>query len=162
MAVEVLRLLLLKFPEAKLCMVGPEKDESLKETKALIANYQIQERVTLTGVLAKAAWHQLAVEYDLFINTTNVDNTPVSVLEAMALGLPVVSTNVGGMPYLLEDGVDGILVSPNNPKEMAEAIVDLIEHPQQVITLTTNARNKVAQFDEDIVKDQWHKLLNDV
>ena len=46
---------------------------------------------------------------DVFLNTTNYDNTPVSVLEAMACGLPLVSTNVGGIPYLLEDGKTALL-----------------------------------------------------
>ncbi len=49
---------------------------------------------------------------DIFLNTTNVDNTPVSVIEAQAAGLCVVSTNVGGIPFLLENGKDALLVPP--------------------------------------------------
>ena len=57
------------------------------------------KKITITGILRKAEWIELSKDYDVFINTTNVDNMPVSVIEAMALGMPIVSTNVGGIPF---------------------------------------------------------------
>ena len=63
-------------------------------------------------------------EFDIFLNTTFVDNTPVSVLEAMACGLCVVSTDVGGLSFLLEHEGDALLVPPDNPKAMAAAVAD--------------------------------------
>ena len=59
---------------------------------------------------------------DIFLNTTGVDNAPVSVVEAMACGLCVVSTNVGGIPYLLEHEYDSLLVPSNDPAAMATAV----------------------------------------
>lgn len=162
MAVEVLNLLLFNFPNAVLFMVGPTKDESLKSTQVLVKKYGLENKVTFTGVLAKKEWHQLATKCDFFINTTHVDNTPISVLEAMALGLPVVSTNVGGMLYLINHLEDGILVEDNNAKSMANAIEKLIANPEMGIQLAENARKKVEQFDWNVVKYQWIKVLNDV
>ena len=98
----------------------------------------------------------------MFINTTNVDNTPVSVIEAMALGLPVVSTNVGGIPFLLEDGVDALLVEPNDQEAMCRAIERLKSDPELVKQLTLNARKKVENFDWEVVKHQWKKLFDEL
>jgi len=78
----------------------------------------------------------------------------------MALGLPVVSTNVGGLPYLISHEVDGVLVPPNDPQAMADAIMRLQTDPKRCKTLTQNARKKVEQFDWAVVKTQWQALLS--
>ena len=101
MAVKVLQQLQKQYPSATLTMVGPDKDGSLQTTKDFAKSLGIT--VNFSGQLTKEEWWELASKHDIFINTTHFDNTPVSVMEAMALGLPVVSTNVGGIPYLLTD-----------------------------------------------------------
>ena len=151
-------LIYLKGIEAELCMVGPEKDGSLAKTKALAKQLNIS--VKFTGKLSKKDWIALSENYDIFINTTNFDNTPVSVIEAMALGIAVVSTNVGGIPYLLEDQKDGLLVAPNNVSEMVHAIENLVNSPELVQKIAQNAKNKADQFDWEVVKTQWKMLLD--
>lgn len=157
MAIEVLLHLKRKFPKAQLCMVGPAKDETFKQCQELVAKYELKRSVTFTGLLKKEAWHDMAKDYDIFINTTNVDNTPVSVMEAMALGLPVVSTNVGGIPFLLENEVDGILVEKQGVEMMANAISKLIG--QENTILSRNARKKVEGFSWNEVKQKWFSIL---
>ena len=162
MAIEVLKLLVQKYPQAELCMVGPVKDSSYNNTFQLVNKYGLESQVKFTGVLSKSAWHQLAAQYDIFINTTNIDNTPVSVIEAMALGLPVISTNAGGMLYLMEHNIDGVLVNKNDAKAMAAAICLLIQNPIIAVEMTQKAREKAAQMEWNVVKYQWNKVLNDV
>lgn len=157
MAVEVLRKLKVHYPEAALCMVGPDKDGSLAAAKALAEQYGLE--VTFTGKLSKKEWIVLSQEYDLFINTTHFDNTPVSVMEAMALGLPVVSTNVGGIPYLLENNVDALLVDDNGIEQMVEAISQLCQDENVAQTLSSNARTKAESFDWSNVKKSWQDIL---
>lgn len=157
MALEVLKLVQEKYPSATLTMVGPPKDVSLEQVQTRARELEVE--VTLTGQLSKQQWIALSESHDIFINTTDVDNTPVSVMEAMALGLPVVSTNVGGVPYLIEDGQDGLLVPPQDPKAMAQAVFQLLEDATLVESLTRNARTKVESFDWELVKKQWIKLL---
>lgn len=159
MAVEVLRLLLKTYPEASLCMIGPDKDGSMQSTIDLAKRYGISDRLKITGRLSKSDWHNVAKEYDIFISTTNFDNTPVSVIEAMALGLPVVSTNVGGMPFLINDGNDGYLVEKNNAAEMAECITGIIRNPAENTQLSLRARRKAERFDWQSVKQQWAEIL---
>ncbi|MET2984702.1 glycosyltransferase family 4 protein [Aureibaculum conchae] len=148
------------FPDAKLCMVGPDKDNSLIKSKLLAKELDLQNDVEFTGVLVKEKWHKKSEDFDLFINTTNFDNTPVSVMEAMALGLPIVSTNAGGLPYLIEDGVDGMLVEKNDVNEMYKSILSLMKDSVKVKKMTMKARNKVEQFDWVYVKEKWNSVLN--
>src|SRR5690606_8905459 len=110
-AVEVLNALQATGLDASLCMVGLDADGTLKDVTALAEDLNVE--VTFTGKLPKQDWVRLAEDYNIFINTTTIDNTPVSVIEAMALGLPVVSTNVGGMPFLIKDKHHGLLVDSN-------------------------------------------------
>lgn len=160
MAIEVLSLLKVKFPEAQLCMVGPDKDGSMKQCIDRVAELGLADSVLFTGRLEKSEWHQLSRDYDIFINTTNFDNTPVSVIEAMALGLPVVSTNVGGIPYLLEDGVDSILVERGDAHQMVSAIERLLDDKHLADAIASNARKKAEGFDWEVVKEKWTRLLN--
>lgn len=159
MAVDVLRLLLQHYPDAELCMVGPDKDGSQQSVKDLAAKYGLTERLKITGKMSKSDWHKLSKEYDIFISTTNFDNTPVSVIEAMALGLPVVSTSVGGVPYLIEDGKDGLLCEKGNAADMAEKIMQFVSAPEKSKEICDNARRKVESFDWEVVKKQWKDLL---
>ncbi|MFY0604297.1 MAG: glycosyltransferase [Flavobacteriaceae bacterium] len=157
LAIETLKVLKNEYPEAALCMVGPEKDNSYIQCKELVEKYSLESFVTFTGVLKKEEWHKLSKDYDIFINTTNIDNTPVSVIEAMALGLPVVSTNVGGIPFLIEHEVSGILVDKNNPVEMSNAISNLLK--KNNLLIAKKARYKAESFDWEQVKQIWNSIL---
>jgi len=158
LALEVLKKLKEKYPEATLCMVGPDREGILPNVAKKCKELGLETSVEFTGVLSKNEWHKKSEAFDIFINTTNVDNTPVSVIEAMALGLPVLSTNVGGIPYLIEDKIDGLLVNPNNIEEMVLAIQAILQNRHGSIAV--NARRKVESFDWEIVKHDWIKLLS--
>lgn len=157
LAVDILKELLDAGQHAELCMVGPDTDGSMAVVKAYAEDLGVL--VTFTGKLTKAEWTHIAMDYNVFINTTNFDNMPVSVIEAMALGLPIVSTNVGGLPFLIEAGVDGILVPPNDCKAFVEAILALKSNPEHTKAMALKARKKVEQFDWEVVKAQWIDVL---
>jgi len=159
MAIKVLYELKKTHSNAVLCMIGPDKDGSLKEVKELAKQYGVLDSVEFTGRLSKEIWIEKSKEFDIFINTTTIDNTPVSVIEAMALGLPVVSTNVGGIPYLIQHGKNGILVENYKVLQMAEAIEELVLDAEKGNEITTNARKMVEEFDTAFVKQQWINLL---
>lgn len=157
MAVEVLNLLKKKYSNACLCMIGPFKDDSIINVKDLIKKYNLENDVEITGVLTKKEWHKKSEDYDIFINTTNIDNTPVSVIEAMALGLTIVSTNVGGIPYLINDKNDGVLVDKNDIIMMNKEIIKIVENNNY--TYATEARKKAEGFDEKTIVKKWVSLL---
>ena len=115
--------------------------------------------LVFTGKLSKSKWVKLSEQYDIFLNTTHYDNTPISVIEAIALGLPVISTNVGGIPYLLKDRETALLVDDNDVDGMVASIRELISDEDLKDKLVMNALNLVQQFDWDIVKNKWLKIL---
>jgi glycosyltransferase involved in cell wall biosynthesis len=157
MAIKVFIKLKQLYPNAKICMVGPQKDTSYAKTVRFVKNNKLD--VLFTGKLSKEEWVKLSKEYNVFINTTHFDNTPISVIEAMALGLPVVSTNVGGIPNLLEHNKNGLLVDDNDVEEMTNQIIRLMEEPNLAQTLSINGKDLVKSFDWNIVKKQWIELL---
>ena len=116
LAPRAIALLAQKFPDLHLTMIGPDKnDGSLQETQKMADQLKVANRIDFSGRAPKSKVPELLDRSAIFLNTTNVDNTPVSVLEAMASGLCIVSTNVGGLSYLLEDGEDALLVPPDDP-----------------------------------------------
>lgn len=158
LAIEIVEKLINENIKVELCMIGPEKDSSLKECKEIVTQKKLP--VTFTGMLSKEEWIEKSKEYDIFINTTNFDNTPVSVMEAMALGLPVISTNVGGIPFLIEDRKTGVLVSPNQAELFVTEIIGLLNHPETVTEIAEYARKEVEKFDWEKVKYQWRAALD--
>ena len=157
MAVKVFIKIKKIFPEAKICMVGPKKDESYSKTVQFAQNNNVE--VNFTGKLSKEDWIELSKDYNIFINTTHFDNTPISVIEAMALGLPVVSTDVGGIRYLLEHDATALLVKDNDVEGMAEQINRLITEPHLASSLSEKGKESVKSFDWEVVKKQWVELL---
>lgn len=160
LAVEVLSRLTADFPNVSLAMVGPDKgDGSFQRTQARAAVLGVSDHIRLTGGVSKISVPGTLAKGDIFLNTTNIDNTPVSVMEAMACGLCVVSTYVGGLPYLLEDGVDALLVPPDDPEAMAAAVRRVLTEPGLAEKLSVNARRKAEGFDWAVILPQWEELF---
>ena len=157
LAIKVLEEVLKNYPNAQLCMVGPKKDESYKECLTYAEENNLP--VKFTGKLSKPEWIELSKDYDIFLNTTNVDNTPVSILEAMALGFPIISTEVGGIPYLIQDKQNGLLVPPKNKLSMVNAVKSLLGNSVLAENLSQNARQEAEKFDWQIVKKDWNEVL---
>lgn len=162
MAVELVDKLVKQFPDIHLTMVGPDMDGCMDVTKAFCAQKGLDNHVEFTGKLSKKEWTALAQDADIFINTTNYDNLPVSVLEAMALGLPVVSTNVGGLPYMIKENERGLLVNPDDTTTMAKAVWKLLKDEELAGTLSKTARKYAEEFDWSVIRSKWKKLFDTI
>ena len=160
MAIRVLFRLKAIKPDAVLYMVGPEKDGTMRDCKNLVAKLGMENSIFFTGILTKEEWKTHALQSDIFLNTTNFDNQPVSVLEAMALGLPIVSTNVGGLPYLHKNGYDAILTAKDDADAMVGSILKILNSEKLSSQLSLRARKKAESFDWKKIKSSWEKILN--
>jgi len=160
LVVRTLALLAPGCPALRAEMVGPDKgDSSLQRTQAEATAVGMVDRLQFTGQVPKSEVPRLLATADVFLNTSNVDNTPVSVVEAMACGLCVVSTRVGGMPYLCQDGANALLVAPDDPPAMASAVRRLFEDSALSRTLSQGARLTASASDSPQVIEAWDQLL---
>ena len=161
LGVRVVAALVKEYPEITLTMVGRDKgDGSFQQARAEALALGVEKHVEFPGGVSKNEVPQWLERYDIFLNTTNVDNTPVSVLEAMASGLCVVSTNVGGIPYLLEDGQDALLVPPDDVEAMAGAVRRILRDRGLAEQLSRNGRKKTEEFDWSRMLPRWDQLIH--
>ncbi len=159
LAVETLAALKSDFPQTTLRMIGPDRgDGELGRCRERVRTLALDEAVLFDGPVPKPEAPRRLELGDIFLNTSSVDNTPVSVIEAMACGLPIVSTRVGGIPALLEHGRDALL-TPADPQAMAAAVRRLLTEPGLALELSTNARRKAEQLDWSAVLPRWQALL---
>jgi glycosyltransferase involved in cell wall biosynthesis len=160
LAAKVVELLARDVPEVELIMVGPDKkDGSLEELKRFIEERGLSDRILLQGGVHKDEVGRWLNQGDIFLNTARIDNTPVSVLESMACGLCVVSSKVGGIPYLLEDEENALLVSSDNPEAMASAVSRILTDNVLSERLSLNAHRKVRNYDWSVILPKWEALL---
>ena len=163
LAVQVVAQLARDFPDVRLIMMGPDSgDGSLERTNKLASQLGVTDRLTCTGPVPKHDVPHLLNQGDILLNTPRVDNTPVSVLEAMACGLCIVSTNVGGIPYLLKDESDSLLVPTGDVAAMAKAVRRFLDEDNLAERLSRNARQKVVQFDWSMILPRWEQLFTDI
>jgi len=162
MAIDILEKIRKTYPDVKLCMVGPVKDSRVMgDLIGMIERMDLQNHVSFSGQLSKVEWTSLSKNYDIFINTTNFDNNPVTLLEAMALGLPIISTDVGGISYLIDDNVTGLLVEGKKSEQMVEKINKLISGKIDGYQIARNAREVVSHYDKNEVIKQWCQIINE-
>jgi glycosyltransferase involved in cell wall biosynthesis len=160
LAPRVVQRLVDEFPDISLVMVGRDKhDGSFEETRRIAAKLGVADRIRLPGGVPKKDVASWLNKGDIFLNTTNIDNAPVSVLEAMACGLCVVSTSAGGMAHLVEDEREALLVQPDDPDAMADAVRRVITEPDLAERLSRSGRERVARCDWSILLPRWEALI---
>ena len=148
---EAYRTVALQHPGTNLVIAGTGSLE--EELRSMTRQFGLQENVLFLGFREDIT--RLMAAADIYVNSSHWEGTPVSVLEAMAAGLPVVATTVGDNPYLL-DGNSGVLVPPGNAKELSEAIECLLASPDDRIVLGKVARERVQ---EKYSRTAWTRSL---
>ncbi|MEM9553858.1 MAG: glycosyltransferase family 4 protein [Acidobacteriota bacterium] len=160
LAVEVLAALRRAGLAATLTMAGQDKglEAACRERAAELG---LGDVVAFPGFLDIEAKRRALDAHDVFLNTNRVDNTPVTVIEACAAGLPVVATAVGGLPDLLDDEVSGLLVA-EEVDAMAGAVRRLVAEPALVARLSRGARAVAEECDWPHVHERWRDLFERV
>lgn len=132
------------YPDATLTIAG--SGPLATQLAKLGEELGLAECVRFTGRLDRDEMANAYREADIAINPSLVDNMPISILEAMASGTPIVSTDVGGVPFVVENGKTALLVPPGSPEAMAVAICQLIENPALSNQLATNGLLEVQKY----------------
>jgi glycosyltransferase involved in cell wall biosynthesis len=158
MAVEVLKRVREIHPGAMLMMRGQEKGME-RDVGALAARYGLASALDLGGFVDPAGKIAAGEWADIFINTSHVDNMPVALVEAAALGMPVVSTAVGGVPDLVTDGVSALLVPDGDADAMAKGVLRLLADPDLAGRLSRAGRDLAMRSAWPAVRAQWEDLF---
>jgi len=128
------------------------------ELMQLVEQLGLSDTVEFLGRLERPQIVALYHGAHAMLNPSRVDNMPNSVLEALACGLPVVSTNVGGIPYIVEDGKTALLVPPDDPQQMASALVRLSRDSALRTQLRERGCREVARYAWQEIRPQWLSL----
>jgi len=130
-----------KFPQVKFILVGGGTTK--KESVQFISKLGLNSYFLMPGLVNNV--RPILSTLSVFVLATHSEGLPVSVIEAMAHRLPVVASKVGGIPELIDDGVTGILIEPNNPEQLASAITELLQNPDKAKAMGNKAREKIMR-----------------
>lgn len=155
-ALRALARIRVKAPHAHLSVAGSGPERARLE--ALASELGLQGAVTFTGRLENHQMVGLYRDASVVLNPSLVDNMPISILEALACGVPVVSTNVGGIPDLVSDGMTALLVPPEDPDAMAAAAVSLLEDPARAEALRAAGLALAREYAWPRVRERWHAV----
>ncbi len=161
LAVEAFAALLPRYPEARLTMAGPDRG-LLEATRQRAEQLGVADRIDVPGYLEEATKAEAFRTHDLFLNTPRIDNTPVSVIEAMGAGLPIVATDVGGLRDLARPGVDAVLVPDGDADALADAMDAVLSWPEFAASLRAGGRAIAEQHGATEVRRAWVEVLTEV
>jgi glycosyltransferase involved in cell wall biosynthesis len=145
------------FPQSTLGIVGEGSQRIALEQ--LVEALGLTDCVTFYGRVEHKEIQAIYDQYDIYVNASDVDNLPGAILEAFASGLPVVSTRAGGIPYLVEDGVSGLLVDLDDHESLAGKVIQLLEQPELALKLARRAREECKKYTWAHVKTVLLPLL---
>jgi len=126
-----------EFPEARLTIVGDGAQRS--ELENLCSEMRLS-RVEFVGRVPSERMPDYYRNSDVYLNSPNIDNMPTSIIEAFACGLPVVTTNAGGIPYIVDQGRTGLMVGMNDHAGLAGAAISLLKEPATALRMARAAR----------------------
>ena len=144
---------LTELPEATLTLVG---DGSQHNTLVELAKETQLQNITFTGRVDNSEIYRQLDRADIMLSTPTVDNMPVSLLEAMNAGLLVISSRVGGVPYMIEDEETGLLFDSDNADQLAERMLWAIAHSSESLAIVRRARQEVDRYQWTNVKDKLY------
>ncbi len=152
--IDAVSLLLKQKIDVRLVLVGDGEEKN--NLQSLAGKYKISDKVVFAGITSEV-WKWLSGA-DIFVLCSFFEGLPLSIIEAMAVGLPVVATEVGGVPDILENGVNGFLVPSGDAEGLSRAILKLIQDKGLRCQMAINNIEKARNFDIDHVADQYMKL----
>ena len=151
-----------KYRHVKLIISGKGQKNEMKKLVDYAEKLGIRSNILFTGYFPDAKLPKLYQAADIFAFSTFYENLPFAVLEALSSRLPVVTTNVGGIPEMIEDGENGFLVPPANSAALADRILYLIGNPDEASEMANKARETVEKrFDWRLIVKKVMKVYRE-
>jgi glycosyltransferase involved in cell wall biosynthesis len=147
------------FPDARLTVSGVGSQE--RELHQLCHALGVSD-VRFLGRVEPEAMPALYDSADCFLNSSYIDNQPLSHLEAMASGLPIITTGVGDIVNMMGEGTYGVLVPTGDPAAMAKAATVLLEQPERALLMAQRARQALGQYAWPSVSEQWAQAYDEL
>lgn len=141
--------------EATLTLVG---DGSEHEKLIQLSQDLNLKNITFTGRVDNSAIYEYLDQADFMLSAPTVDNMPVSILEGMNAGLLVISSNVGGVPYMVEDGKTGYLFPSDDSDTLADLMLQAVQHPEESLSIIRNAHQAVNAYRWENIKKQLYTI----
>lgn len=153
--------ILADFPKTEIWFAGDGR--LMVRLRKMAEELKVDENVKFCGHVPYERMPDLYRDTDIVVIPSLVEATSLACLEAMASGCGVVASNVGGLAEIIEDGVDGLLVEPANPAEIAKAVVRLLKDRELLKNIGERARKKVvSRFSWDVIAKQVLQLYTTV
>jgi len=146
-------------PEARLIVAGAGSERATLES--LVRSLHL-DNVTFLGQVAPQDMPGLYDSADIFLNASEIDNMPLSIIEAFASGLPVVTTDAGGIPYIVTNEVNGVLVERRDHEALASSAIRLIEEDGVASRVAGKARLDCESYTWPSVRNEWLALYSDL
>jgi glycosyltransferase involved in cell wall biosynthesis len=151
-----------KFSNAKLIIAGKGQSNEMKKLVNYAKKLGVREKIIFTGYFPDTKLPKLYQAADIFAFSTFYENLPFAVLEALSSQLPVVTTKVGGIPEMIDDGKNGFLVQPANSKDLADKILFFIENPNEASEMAYLARRTIEdKFDWRLIVKKVLKVYDE-
>lgn len=141
-----------EIPEASLTIAGDGSQS--RALKALAKDLGLLN-TRFIGQIDQAAIAQVYDAADMFLNGSEIDNQPLSILEAFSCGLPIVTTGAGGIPDIVQDGKTGMVVSRGDHTEMAKRAIRLLNNSTWAKQIVEQARHECSKYTWEAVRDAW-------
>ena len=160
--IESIPLVVKRFKKARFIISGKGQSNEMKKLVAHAERLGVRENIVFTGYYPDKKLPKLYQAADVFAFSTFYEHHPFAVLEAMSSQLPVVTTNVGGIPETIGNGKNGFMCQPFNPTEFSDRILYLLEHPQAAQEMALQARKTIVErFDWRLIVQKVLKVYNE-
>jgi glycosyltransferase involved in cell wall biosynthesis len=144
-----------RFPDARLNIAG---DGSQRQKLERLVRKLALRNVRFLGRVSNELMNELYDDADIYLNSSDIDNMPGSIVEAFACGLPVATTDAGGIPYIVTGETTGLLVQRGDYQALAAAAIRLLEDQDFATRIAQNARAECGRYCWTAVGDQWVSL----
>lgn len=148
------------FPQITLIIIGEGNERKKLDKK--VSDLKLSKHVWFTGSITKDALGATIKACDVFVLNTAYEGLSHQLIEVMDIGTPIVTTNAGGNPELITDGVNGFLVEFNNKEQLIEAITRVINHPESRERIVQLARGRSKEFAKDDAINKVAELLREI